>query len=111
MINSESSEFKQGNIPPNAYFSEEHVQNNVQWCLPSPYNKSDAYATIISPIPPCYFGWHPQAVQCLIIGKMSQKYDKIAKMLEYLIHKHFLFKTMTQTPRFHTKTAEMQAQL
>ena len=36
---------------------------------------------------------------------MSQKYDKIAKTLEYLIHKHFLFKTMTQTPRFHTKIA------
>ena len=35
MINSENSELKQilwGNIPPNAYFSEEeHVQNNVQW--------------------------------------------------------------------------------
>ena len=47
MINSESSELEQivrGNIPPNAYFSEEeHVQN--------------AYAAISSPIPPCYFGW------------------------------------------------------
>ena len=42
---------------------------------------------------------------------MSQKYNKIAKMLEYLIHKHFLFKTMTQTPRFHIKIAELQAQL
>ena len=43
---------------------------------------------------------------------MSQKnYDTIAKTLEYLIHKHFLFKTMTQIPRFHAKTAELQAQL
>ena len=41
---------------------------------------------------------------------MSQKYDKIAKTLEYLIHKHFLFKTMTQMPRFHGETAELQAQ-
>ena len=55
MINSESSELKQivrGNIPPNAYFSEEeHVQMF-----------SDAYPrhitkAISSPIPPCYFGW------------------------------------------------------
>ena len=50
-------------------------------------------------------------MQCLIIGKMSQKYDKKAKTLEYLIHKYFLFKTMTQMPRFHAKTAELQAQL
>ena len=41
----------------------------------------------------------------------SQKYDKIAKTLEYLIHKHFLFKTVTQTTLFHAKTAELQAQL
>ena len=40
---------------------------------------------------------------------MSQKYDKIAKTLEYLIHNHFLFKTMTQMPRFHTKTTELEA--
>ena len=39
---------------------------------------------------------------------MSQKYDKIAKTLEYLIHKHFLFKAMTQMPRFHAKTAELR---
>ena len=32
---------------------------------------------------------------------MSQKYDKIAKTLEYLIHKYFLFKKMTQMPCFH----------
>ena len=29
-------------------------------------------------------------MQCLSIGKMSQKYNKIARTLEYLIHKHFL---------------------
>ena len=28
-------------------------------------------------------------MQCLIIGKMSQKYDKIAKTLEYLMHNTF----------------------
>ena len=42
---------------------------------------------------------------------MSQKYDKVAKTLEYLIHEHFLFKTVTQMPRFHMKTAALQAQL
>ena len=43
--------------------------------------------------------------------KMSQKYDEIAKTLEFLIHKHFLFKTMTQMPRNHTQTAELQTHL
>ena len=42
---------------------------------------------------------------------MSPKYEKIAKIDKYLIHKHFLFKTMAQMPRFHAKTAELQAQL
>ena len=50
-------------------------------------------------------------MQCLIIGKTSQKYNKIAKKLEYLIHKHFLFKMMTQTPRFYMKTTDLQTQL
>ena len=46
-------------------------------------------------------------MQCLIISKMSQKYDNIAETLEYLIHKHFLFQMMTQTPHFHAKTTEL----
>ena len=107
MINSESSELKQivrGNIPPNAYFSgEEHVQ---MLSLSSPYNKSDAYATTSSPVPSCSVG---ASIDCA--SKTSQKYDSITKTLEYFIPKHFHFKTMTQSPRFHAKIAELQAQL
>ena len=106
MINSESSELKQivwGNTSKCIFFWR-RACSNVQWCLPLPYNKSDAYAMISSPIPPCYFG---RSIQRLCNASQSVKW---VKTLDYLIHKHFLFKTMTQMPRFQAKTTELQAQ-
>ena len=65
MINSDSSELKQvvrGNIPPNAYFSEEeHVPMFIGACprhITKAMLRAMLNATIGSPIPPCYFGWN-----------------------------------------------------
>ena len=100
MINSENSELKQivwGNIPSNVYFPKEgHVQMFSGAC---PRHITKAMLRVML------------RAMLRVIGKMRQKYDKIAKTLEYLMHKHFLFKMMTQMPRFHLKPTELQAQL
>ena len=62
MINSENSELKQivcGNIPPNAYLSEEEHVEMFSGACPCHITKAmlRAMLTISSPIPPCYFGW------------------------------------------------------